>query len=90
MNDQDIQFLAQPAGRDFRGEVVDGATHETLARTSLTYPTPHLAQIGARTMWQARAQRIATTMHGRMPAMVVALATATAVMGALGRAAGLV
>ncbi|KAF1008963.1 MAG: hypothetical protein GAK28_00595 [Luteibacter sp.] len=87
---QEIQFQAQPAGRDFRGEVIDSKTFETIARTSLTYPTAHMAEVGARRMWQNRVQRIATTMNGRPPSLVFALLAATTVMGVLGRAVGLV
>jgi hypothetical protein len=65
-NQQHIQFKAEKAGRDFRGEVVDSATHETIARTALTYPTQHMAETGARNMWQRRTQRIASTLSGQV------------------------
>lgn len=67
LDQQHIDFLAvRVAGGDFRGEVIDTETHVTIARTSLTYPTQHMAETGARHMWQRRTQRIASILSGQV------------------------
>ncbi len=65
---QDVRFLATRDGRDYRGEVVDGRSYATLAKTHLTYSNEQIALIAARRMWEGRAHRIAKAISGEVAA----------------------